>query len=100
MAGAENMFDLTSALFMIFWGIGWSAGVLVMLAILVVLLVAREIITVDSNGITLRIEVFGLGAEMLAPLNCISHLRYVDQYPQPGSNIHVSALVQLADNQG
>ena len=73
----EDLFDLTSVLFNLFWALGWSTAIIILVCILLALLFAREVIIVESDCITLRIEIFKLGVETSNPLAYISHLRYV-----------------------
>ena len=73
----EDLFDITAVLFNLFWAMGWSTAILILALILLVLLFAREAIVLESDCITLRIEIFNLGFETRNPLAYISHLRYV-----------------------
>ena len=75
---AEDLFDLTSSLFQLFWAFGWSIGVLFLTALFLALLFAREVLIVEPDQVTLRIEVLGLGVQTISPLKHLSNLRYID----------------------
>lgn len=81
----DDLFDLTTSLFSIFWVIGWSAGIGVMALILMAMIFAQEVLIVEPNTIRLRIELFNLGIESSSPLEYISDLRYVENTSQKGS---------------
>ena len=74
---ADDLFDLTSSLFQLFWSFGWSIGVLVLLTLFLALLFAREVLIVEPDKIILRIEMFGLGVQTNSPIKFLSNLRYI-----------------------
>lgn len=80
--GSEDLFDLTASLFQLFWGFGWSVGVLFLAALFLALLFAREILIVEANHIKLRMEVLGFGFESDNPLAYLSNLRYMGEAKQ------------------
>jgi hypothetical protein len=75
---AEDLFDLTSSLFQLFWGFGWSIGIIFLLTLFLALVFAREVLIVEPDQVTLRIEVLGLGVQTISPLKYLSNLRYID----------------------
>jgi hypothetical protein len=77
-SNAEDLFDLTSGLFQLFWGFGWSIAIIFLLTLFVALLSAREVLIVEPDQITLRIEILGLGLQTISPLKYLSNLRYID----------------------
>ena len=72
---SEDLFDLTTSLFQLFWAFGWSLGVLFLLVIFLALLLAREVLIVEPQNIILRIELLGFGIETGNPLPYLSNLR-------------------------
>lgn len=74
--GSEDLFDLTFSLFHLFWGFGWSIGVLFLLALFLVLLFAREVVIVEPDNIILRYEIYPFGIETDNPLGYLSNLHY------------------------
>ena len=82
----NDMFDLTSFLFSLFWGLGWSAGILIMVCLAFLLLFARERVIVEPASITIRIEALGFGAQARYEHRYISHLRYITDRTIPGAD--------------
>lgn len=85
VSGADNLFDFTTSLFMVFWGLGWAAGILMVLAVLLALLFARETVIVSPELLLVRLAIFGFGLEARYPLSRLSQLRYVEASPDKGS---------------
>lgn len=81
----EDLFDLTTNLFMLFWAMGWSLGVLVLVLVLLAFLFGREVLIVEPEGIRLRMEIFNIGLESRNPLPALSNLRYVTDNIDTGS---------------
>ena len=93
IGGAEDLFDLTSSLFMLFWAMGWSVGVLAMVSALLLLLFSREVVIVEPESIRLRLEFFRFGMESRYSLSRLSNLRYQTESPDKGSKWRQDHLV-------
>jgi len=93
IGGAEDLFDLTSSLFMLFWAMGWSVGVLAMVSALLLLLFSREVVIVEPESIRLRLECFRFGMESRYSLSRLSNLRYQTESPDKGSKWRREHLV-------
>lgn len=76
-AHMDDLFDLTTNLFSLLWGVGWSVGILIPVGLALLLLLARELILVEPESVWVRIEVLGFGAQIEYQRRYISHLRYI-----------------------
>lgn len=85
LGDVDDLFDLTSSLFTLFWALGWSVGVLILVIIVLALLFAQEVLIIEPDRLRLRIEIFRLGVESSNPLSRISNLRYEENSQAPGS---------------
>lgn len=83
--GVQDLFDLTTSLFTLFWMLGWSVGVLALAFLLLAMLFAREVLIVDRDGLRLRMEILNVGFESTLPRERLSNLRYVTDNPGRGN---------------
>jgi len=51
----DDLFDLTSSLFMMFWALGWLAGILIVIALQLASLFAREVMMVSDSTLCQRL---------------------------------------------
>lgn len=71
----DDLFNLTAALFITFWLIGWSMGPLVMTTLLVLLLFGREEIRARPGELEIYLGLPVFGARMTYAANAIRNLR-------------------------
>lgn len=57
----DSLFSLVFTLFHVFWGLGWSVGVGVLVLLFLVLLVGREVVVVRSDLMLIRLDLLGVG---------------------------------------
>ena len=77
LAGPEDdsLFSLVFLLFSLFWLLGWSVGVFVLLAVFLLISFGKEVLQVRPGWITIRIEVLRLGLGMGFRAEGIENLR-------------------------
>jgi hypothetical protein len=51
----DDLFDLTSSLFMMFWALGWLAGIFIVIALQLASLFAREVMMVSDSTLCQRL---------------------------------------------
>lgn len=83
-APGDDLFDLTTTLFHAFWLFGWSLGVLLLAAVFVALIGAREVVTVTPAGLVLRFEILRLGVESEFPAARVVDLRVTEGTAEGG----------------
>jgi len=81
-----DLFDLVSNLFRWFWALGWSVGVVLVLLAFLALLLTREVLIVDRDGIELRTEIFGLGLSAIFAPNRLSDLEAITDTDRAGDS--------------
>ena len=77
LRGVDDLFDLVTNLFSLFWILGWSVGMFVLVTLWLALLFAREVLIVEPGRLRVRIEIFNIGVESISPLEYICHMRYI-----------------------
>ena len=82
----QDLFDLVFSLFHLFWALGWSVGLLLLLLAFTALLLAREVLIADRDGIELRTEIFGLGLSAIFAPSRICELEAVSNSDRPGDS--------------
>jgi hypothetical protein len=84
LAGIESLFDLVGAAFLGFWLLGWSVGVFVMGAILVLLLFGREVLHAGPEGVEIVIGLPFVGLAGRFDVGRMRNLRVADPAPKSG----------------
>ena len=79
LAGSEDdsLFSLVFVLFSLFWFLGWSVGVLFLLAVFLLVCFGTEVLQIRPGWLTIRIEVLRLGIGMEFRAEAIDKLRWV-----------------------
>ncbi|MBT8145832.1 MAG: hypothetical protein KJN90_03215 [Gammaproteobacteria bacterium] len=79
LAGPEDdsLFSLVFLLFSLFWLLGWSVGVFVLLAVFLLISFGKEVLQIRPGWMKIRIEVLRLGIGMEFRAEGIENLRLV-----------------------
>lgn len=79
LAGPEDdsLFSLVFLLFSLFWLLGWSVGVLVLLAVFLLVIFGTEVVQIRPGWLTLRFEVLRVGIAMDFHAEGIDKLRWL-----------------------
>ena len=84
--GVESLFDLVGVAFMGFWLLGWSVGVLIMLAILALLLFGREVLRAGPDGVEIVVGVPWMGFGATFDVGRMRNLRVAEPQPKSGKS--------------
>jgi|GEM_PF-218785 len=78
LAGSEDdsLFSLVFVLFSLFWLLGWSVGVFMLLAVFLLVSFGTEVLQIRPGWVTIRIEVLRLGIGMEFRAEGIDKLRW------------------------
>jgi len=74
--GDDSLFSLVFMLFSLFWFLGWSVGVFVLLAMFLLVAFGTEILQIRPGWVTIRFEVLRLGLDMEFRAEGIESLRW------------------------
>ena len=77
-SGDDSLFSLISILFSLFWMLGWSSGVAVLLLIFLCLSFGRESLHVAGNKLTIRIGIPGIAVSAIYDEQLIRRFHYQD----------------------
>ncbi len=75
-SGGPGLFDLLFRLFSLFWLLGWSVGVVILLAVFLVLALGAETLQLRPGCLQLRLEVLRVGVGVDFQAGLISNLRW------------------------
>lgn len=76
--GDDSLSSLVSILFTLFWMLGWSSGVIVLLLVFLGLSLGKESLHVAENKLMVRIGIPGLGLSATYDAALIRNFRYQD----------------------
>lgn len=82
----DNLFDLTGALFMTGWLLGWSIAPLVLTAVLLMMLFGREVLRARPGEVEIIIGLPGLGAGRVYRVDGMRNLRLVQPEKPSGTD--------------
>ena len=84
LAGPEDdsLFSLVFMLFSLFWFLGWSTGVFVLLVVFLLVSFGTEVLQIRPGWVTIRIEVLRLGIGMEFRAEGIEKLRWEPLVPK------------------
>ena len=78
-SGDESLFSLISILFSLFWMLGWSTGVLVLLLVFLCLSFGKESLHVAQNKLTIRFGIPGIALSATYDEKLIRNFHYRDR---------------------
>ncbi len=75
-SGDDSLFSLVTSLFTLFWMLGWSTGVSMLLVIFLCLCLGKESLLVSDNTLVIRIGIPGIGIRAAYDGELIRHFRH------------------------
>ena len=76
--GDDSLFSLVFTLFSLFWMLGWSSGVLLLLLLFLCLVMGRETLHASRNGLTIRFGIPGIALAASYSPDLIRDFRYIE----------------------
>jgi len=98
--GTDELFSFVSMAFSLFWMLGWSVGVALLLLVFLTLLLGRETLHVTADTLTLRIGIPGLGLGLAYPRELIRHFRRADHDSEAGTRKGIEEETKTGTNTG
>lgn len=83
-ARLDSLFDLTIAVFLTAWLLGWSMAPLIMTTILVLMLFGRETLRIGPGTVDLMIGIPRVGLSSVFDVSRMRNLRYAEPAPKSG----------------
>jgi hypothetical protein len=98
--------SLASRLLLLVWLLPWTAFGIACMAVLAFMLNGREILTIDGNGVSRRIEAFGIGRTKQWPVGEVGNFRAAGSFLQfdvrgktirTGTDLSESSATRIAE---